>query len=157
MRINKCWFCSANIYPGHDSSFVRNDATVFKFCRAKCYKLFKKRLNPRKIKWTKICRHINNKELADDKVLTFEKRVHEPAMYDREAVLSTVEAIPKILGIRQRREDTFIKERILKAKEEQKDRDIAFIERHERLLEKDDTVAKPIQQMKKKEKEVQFN
>lgn len=156
MRIHKCWFCSANIYPGHGVAFVRNDATIFRFCRSKCQRLFKKRLNPRKIRWTKIYRHVHNKELSKDSVLQFERRVHEPIIYDRQVLINTVDAIPKILGLRQLREDRFVKDRILSAKEEQKERDISFIEKHSRLLQREED-EKPARVIKKKEKEVEFN
>lgn len=137
MRIEKCFFCSSNIYPGHGTVFVRNDSTVFRFCRSKCSKAFKKRKNPRKIKWTKISRKIRGKELLQDKIYEFEHRMQVPNIYDREVVTKTVEAIPRISCIRNKREAMFIKNRILSNKEKDKEDELKILEKHMNLIEED--------------------
>ena len=57
---------------------------VFKFCRSKCNKAFKKKKNPRKVPWTKVYRKSRGKDLAVDPSFEFEKRRNAPTKYDRE-------------------------------------------------------------------------
>jgi large subunit ribosomal protein L24e len=86
------------VYPGHGISFVRNDCKIFRFCRSKCHRAFKKKRNARKVRWTKAFRKSHGKEMtivcelvlctgshaAQDPVLDFEKRRNVPTKYDRD-------------------------------------------------------------------------
>jgi large subunit ribosomal protein L24e len=120
MRVEKCYFCSTNVYPGHGSAFVRNDAKVFRFCTSKCHKNFKMKRNPRKVKWTKAFRKAAGKEMTIDSTIEFEKRRNIPVRYDRDLIATTVKAMKRVGEIRARRERAFFKHRMAQAREKHK-------------------------------------
>ncbi|CAM1298943.1 RSL24D1 (predicted) [Pycnogonum litorale] len=129
MRVEKCYFCSSPVYPGHGTHFVRNDCKIFKFCRSKCHKNFKMKRNPRKSKWTKAFRKSSGKELAVDPSFEFEKRRNVPVKYDRKLVEKTVKAMKKVDTIKLKRQGQHIKNRLKKGKELRKEQDLKEVQR----------------------------
>ncbi|KAK1260357.1 putative ribosome biogenesis protein RLP24 [Acorus gramineus] len=122
MRLEKCWFCSSTIYPGHGIQFVRNDAKIFRFCRSKCHKNFKMKRNPRKVKWTKAYRRLAKKDMTQDKTFEFERKRNRPERYDRNVAENTLKAIKTIDKVRVAREAQYHAMRMKKNKsKEQKE------------------------------------
>ncbi|KAI8129873.1 probable ribosome biogenesis protein RLP24 [Lucilia cuprina] len=134
MRIETCYFCSSKIYPGHGVNFVRNDCKIFKFCRGKCHKAFKRKKNPRKVKWTKAYRKAAGKELAIDPSFEFEKRRNCPIKYNREMWQKTLDAIKKVNEIKERRQGQFILERLRKGREVEIQMDVKDVQRNISLI-----------------------
>ncbi|KJP88827.1 hypothetical protein AK88_01517 [Plasmodium fragile] len=134
MRIEKCWYCSGNIYPGHGIFFIRNDANIFRFCRSKCHKHFKAKHNPRKVKWTKVYRKERNKELTEDKTFEFEKIRSEPVKYDRDLYIKTINAIKQIEKIKEARKMKFYKNRIKEISEKKINLSLNYIKKNPALL-----------------------
>mmetsp|Transcript_136059 Transcript_136059/g.339312 ORF Transcript_136059/g.339312 Transcript_136059/m.339312 type:complete len:179 (+) Transcript_136059:91-627(+) len=112
MRIEKCWFCSSNIYPGHGIMFVRNDCKTFRFCRSKCHKHFKMKHNPRRMKWTKAYRRAHGKEMIMDSTFNFEKKRLTPTRYNRNLMVKTVQAMQRVNQLREVRKERFAKQRL---------------------------------------------
>ncbi|KAF8676866.1 metallochaperone-like domain [Rhizoctonia solani] len=116
MRVEKCYFCSTNVYPGHGTAFVRNDAKMFRFCSSKWMPQELQR-NPRKVKWTKAFRKAAGKEMTIDSTFEFEKRRNIPVRYNRELVQTTLKAIQRVTEVRAKRERAFWKARMAVARE----------------------------------------
>ncbi|XP_065199447.1 probable ribosome biogenesis protein RLP24 [Sycon ciliatum] len=135
MRIEKCYFCSSSIYPGHGIQFVRNDCKVFRFCRSKCHKAFKKKRNPRKIRWTKAFRKSAGKELAVDPSFEFERKRDVPVKYNRQLWTKTVGSIKRIEQVKGRRQSQFIKNRMRAGQKLADDRHVKEVEDHIHLIE----------------------
>ncbi|KAF5373652.1 hypothetical protein D9758_000607 [Tetrapyrgos nigripes] len=120
MRVEKCYFCSTSVYPGHGSAFVRNDSKVFRFCTSKCHKNFKMKRNPRKVRWTKAFRKAAGKEMTIDSTIDFEKRRNVPVRYDRDLVQTTIQAMKRVGEIKRKREHAFWKNRMAASREKQR-------------------------------------
>ncbi|XP_015783569.1 probable ribosome biogenesis protein RLP24 [Tetranychus urticae] len=134
MRIERCYFCSSPIYPGHGIVFVRNDCKLFRFCRSKCRRRFNQKKNPRKTKWTKAYRKAAGKELVNDPSFEFEKRRNIPLKYNRELWNKTIEAMKTVTQIRKRRESEFVLKRLRKANTIERERDIKEVKRDMALI-----------------------
>ncbi|XP_059495223.1 probable ribosome biogenesis protein RLP24 [Stegostoma tigrinum] len=134
MRIQKCYFCSAPVYPGHGMMFVRNDCKVFRFCRSKCHKNFKKKRNPRKARWTKAFRKSAGKELTVDNSFEFEKRRNVPVKYQRDLWSKSVVAMRRVEEIKEKRQARFIMNRLKKSKELQTKADIKEVKQNIHLI-----------------------
>ncbi|XP_013099186.1 probable ribosome biogenesis protein RLP24 [Stomoxys calcitrans] len=134
MRIETCYFCSSKIYPGHGVQFVRNDCKIFKFCRGKCHKAFKRKKNPRKVRWTKAHRKASGKELSIDPSFEFEKRRNVPVKYNREMWQKTLDAIKKVTEIKERRQGQFVMERLRKGREVEIQMDVKDVQRNISLI-----------------------
>jgi len=134
MRIETCYFCSSKVYPGHGVEFVRNDCKIFRFCRVKCHKAFKRKKNPRKVRWTKAFRKAAGKELAIDPSFEFEKRRNVPVKYNREIWEKTLEAIKKVTEIKEKRQDHFVLQRLRKGREVEIQMDVKDVQRNISLI-----------------------
>lgn len=134
MRVEKCYYCSSPVYPGHGMVFVRNDCKVFRFCRAKCHNGFKKKRNPRKVRWTKAFRKAAGKELTVDPSFEFEKKRHVPVKYDRELWTATVGAMKRIEEIKVKRQNLFIKKRLTVGRQIRNKADMKLIDKHPEMI-----------------------
>ncbi|EDV49522.1 probable ribosome biogenesis protein RLP24 [Drosophila erecta] len=134
MRIETCFFCSSKIYPGHGVNFVRNDCKIFKFCRGKCHKAFKRKKNPRKVGWTKAHRKAAGKELAIDPSFEFEKRRNVPIKYSRETWQKALEAIKRVTEIKEKRTSHFVMERLRKGRQIEIQMDVKDVQRNMSLI-----------------------
>ena len=102
---------------------MRNDCKVFCFCRSKCHRAFKAKLNPRKLKWTKAHRRAAGKEMSVDATFDFERLRHRPVKYDRELMKKTVRTMDRVAKIKTAREERFWQKRMEPNKQREKERD----------------------------------
>merc|ERR1712137_591646 len=134
MRIEKCWFCSSNIYPGHGRMWVRNDCKIFRFCRRKCLAHFKMKHNPRRMRWTKSYRRTVGKEMQMDSTFNFEKKRLTPVRYNRDLMVKTVQAMQIVERIKMIRNQRFQKHRLAANVRPRKTAAQREIAKHEHIL-----------------------
>ena len=107
---------------------------IFKFCRSKCHKAFKKRKNPRKAKWTKAYRKTAGKELTVDPSFEFEKRRNVPIKYSRELWQKTVDAIGRVTEIKNKRTGLYVMQRLRKGREKEIEMDVKDVQKNMSLI-----------------------
>lgn len=134
MRVDKCYYCGTNCYPGHGVSFVRNDCKIFKFCKSSCHRAYRRKKNPRKTKHTKAYRKAAGKELAVDPTFEFEKKRNIPVKYDREIWSQTIVAMKRVEEIKTKRQLHFFMQRRKIADKIQKEKDIREVQRDLALI-----------------------
>ena len=100
---------------------------MFCFCRSKCHKAFKAKLNPRKLKWTKAFRRAAGKEMSVDTTFDFERLRHRPVKYDRELMKTTVRAMERVQKIKEAREKRFWDKRMEGNPERERQRDLVEV------------------------------
>ena len=107
---------------------------IFKFCRSKCHKAFKRRKNPRKTKWTKAYRKTAGKELTVDPTFDFERRRNTPLKYSREQWTKTVEAIKRVTEIKEKRTGHYVMERLRKGRKVEIEMDVKDVQKNISLI-----------------------
>lgn len=74
------------------------------------------------------------KELAVDPSFEFEKHRHVPVKYDRSTWNKAIEAMKKVETIKQRRQNTYIMQRLRKGRELETERDVKEVQRDLSLI-----------------------
>ncbi|NXW47302.1 RLP24 protein, partial [Nyctiprogne leucopyga] len=106
---------------------------IFRFCKSKCHRNFKKKRNPRKMRWTKAFRKAAGKELTVVRTGLITPLYHyrnEPVGREK----PSVDAMKRVEEIKQKRQARFIMNRLKKSKELQKAEDIKEVKQNIHLL-----------------------
>lgn len=90
------------------------------------------------------------KELAIDPSFEFEKRRHTPLKYDRQTWTKAIEAMKKVEQIKQKRQATYIMQRLRKGREIEQERDVKEVQRDLSLIK---SPAAGLKERKQKEAE----
>ncbi|VBB33170.1 unnamed protein product [Acanthocheilonema viteae] len=109
MRIIYTFSCSEETVGLRKRSVMDTCTKIFRFCRSKCHKLFKKKRNPRKTRWTKASRMARGKELRNDSTFNVEMRRNEPLKYERQLWREAVDTAKEVIALREKRYGEHIK------------------------------------------------